>query len=381
MLGKGGGVAGASGKGAALALAGLLLAPGVACRREDPKIKELTVRAAQADDASRQLRQAWMAQMALLPLLGRSHPRPAAPYAIPFTPEQVRFLEARVNAERDVSRQTLIREALAQDREIRELGERLTRLKAGLPTPDIAQPQDTHAGLALRFLLGRGVPEAQARRLLGKVPLLPRLTPGFEVYHVYENGVYTTWVTQGSAPVSPRNLGLEAVEHARDRARARNGRLDRALEGLLAQKCGLELELAELHIQRAAFLEERETLRNAQTAAATTLNSLHFLVGTREDLLEDGVVVLPFLGKGRAGPRWRDALFTQHLDLRQGHALRILAEDAGLERIGTLEVIPGSYVPGEDFSLEFSPDRRAVTVELRSLERFRNTKVVFALAE
>lgn len=369
----------------AWALPAALLALGLACRREDPKIRELTVKAAQADDAAQQLRQAWKAQLGRLPMIARFRPQRLSPYAIPFTPEQIRYLQARVNAERDVSRQALIREALAKDAEIRDLGERLARMRTDLPAPDVVKPHESHYGLAMRFLRGRGVPEDQARDLVRRANILPRLAPGFEVYHFLENGVYATWVAQGGAPLSPAEVNRQAelgeIEEARDQARARSGRLDVALGELVAQKRALELEVSELHIEREAFLEDRDALQGAEAANTTSLNSLHFLVGERQELEQSGVIVLPLLGRGRAGPAWQDSLFTQHLDLRRSTAIPIRAQDLGLERIGSIQVVPGSYLPEVHYLLHFSPDRRSASIELLEPARFRNDKVVFAVAE
>ncbi|BDU75884.1 hypothetical protein [Mesoterricola sediminis] len=365
----------------AAALAGLLM--GSACRREDPRIGEMTVRAAEADEAAQQLREAWRAQLLRLPRLGRDRPGPGGPYAIPFTPEQIRFLQARINAERDVSRRALLQEALDQDRLIRTLGARLEQLKRDLPVPDIAGPHDSHHGLALRFLKGRGLPDGEARRLLAGVPLLGRLAPGFEVYHVLAGGQYATWVAQGGSPLSPRDLNasddLEALRATRDSARARRGRLDQAATALLAQKRALDLEVSELRLQREQLLEEQADLQAEAAAHAGDLNALHYRVGLRTDLEQAGIIVLPVLGRGRAGIAWSDAAFTQRLDLRRTQRLVLRAEDLGLRRIEDVDVVPGSCVEGVHYRLTYAPDRREVAVDLLTPARFRNDKVVFAV--
>lgn len=371
------------GRWAAGALAAALAACAVSCRREDPRIRELTVKAAQADDAARQLRQAWSAQLARLPLLRR---RPApGPLAIPFTPEQIRFLQARVNAERDVSYKALLREALDKDREIRDLGLRLGQMKADLPPPDVVRPHDSHYGLAMRFLRSRGVPDAKARDLLSRTPILERLEPGSEVYHFYVDGVYGTFVAQGSAPHSPAELAklgdLEELQDARNQARARSGRLGLALAELQAQKAALDLEVSELRIERERLMEERGSLEDARVVQAASLNSLHYLVGLKDDLERAGIIELPFLAKSRAGAAWRDAAFTELLDLRGGNAIRIQAGDLGLERIGSVDLVPGSYLRDVHYRLAFDGDRKAVTVVILNPARFRNDKVVFAVSD
>lgn len=355
-----------------------------ACRREDPRIRELTNKAAQAEEASQQLRGAWVAQLKRLPLLAMGRPRPKSPLAVPFTPEQIRFLEARINAEQDVSRRALLQEALVKDREIRTLSERLEQLKKGLPTPDIARLHDSHYGLAMRFLRSRGVPEDRARTLISTVPLLGRLDPGFEVYHFLVGDEYGTWVAQGSSPHSPRELNrmddLGELKGSRDRAHTSSDRLGQTMRGLQAQRRALELEVSGLRLQRGQFLEERESLLQEESANLDGLNSLHYMVGLQPDLERAGIVTLPLLGKSHAGPNWQDSVFDRHLDLRRASTIQIHAQDLGLQRIGSIAVIPGSYLENVHFRMSLSPDRRTATVELLAPARFRNDKVVFAVS-
>lgn len=371
---------------AARPLAGALILPAalfLACRREDARIRELTVRAAQADEAAQELRAAWRAQLVRLPRLGRVRPG-AAPLAIPFTPEQIRFLQARINAERDVSRKALLQEALDQDRRIRELGERLERLGGGLPVPDEAGPGDSHHGLALRFLKGRGIPDGRAREMLAQARILPRIAPGFLVYHFLVDGAYATWVAQGSARITPDALNgeedLQRLEASRDAARARSGGLDLALETLVARKRALELEVSQLRLQREHDLEARDFLLAEGEEADRALGSLHFLVATREDLESAGIVSLPLLGRSRAGPGWQDGLFVRHLDLRRERVLRIRADEVGLARIGRIVVVPGAFEEGVHYRITYGPGRAEAEVELLEPDRFRNGKVVFAVS-
>jgi len=353
----------------------------VACRREDPRIRELTGRAAQADEAAQQLRRAWMAQLTRLPSLGRP---PGGPLAIPFTPEQLRYLQARINAERDISRKGLLQEAILHDQEIRVLGHKLEHLKRELPTPDRVRPSDSHYGLAMRFLRSQGIPDEQGRRMLSRAPILGRLDPGFEVYHFLVGGEYATWVAQGSSPFPPQELNrpeaLEGLRGARDRAEGSSGRLSQEVGGLQAQRRSLEREISELRIQRGQFLEERENLLREEDASLHGLNSLHYLIAPRTDLERAGIVTLPLLGQSHAGPNWQDSVFNRHLDLRRASSILIRAQDLGLGRIGGITVVPGSYLENVHFRLILSPDRQTAVVELLVLPRFRNDKVVFAVS-
>nr|WP_320131827.1 hypothetical protein [uncultured Holophaga sp.] len=357
---------------------------GIACHREDPRIRELTTQASQSDEAAQQLRRAWMAQLTRLPALARHLPHQTAPLTIPFTPEQIRFLQARINAERDVSSRALIQEALVQDELIRKLGGRLEELKKALPAPDEVQPDDSHYGLAMRFLRAKGIPDDRARRMLSRIALLDRLAPGFLVYHFMVGDTYATWVAQGSASCTPAELnqpgGLDRLKSARDRTLVHGGQLSQELRGLQAQKRALELEVSELQLQRESFSEAQESLQSEKSANNRELNSLHYLMGRKDTLEREGIISMPLLGRSQAGPNWRDALFTRHLDLRRTRTLQLRASDLGLPRIGRVEVVPGSYLEKVHYRILFSPDRQSATVELLVPARFMNDKVVFAVS-
>ena len=364
-------------------LAGLALAALVACQREDPQIRALTEQAAQADEASQQLRQAWSAQFKRLALVGvRDLRLDASPMLL--TPAQKRALEARLRIEKDSSRRGLLQEVLDKEAELRTLSDRVMDLKAALPPPEIAQANDSHYGLALRFLQGRGLSEEAARKALSHVPLSERMAPGFEVYHFYVHGEYGTWVSQGGAAVSPRELDRrepDPLPGQRDAAVATSRRLQKQLGVLENQKRLIEREISGIQAERLGFLEGQARLRWENADQLARLNSLHYLVGVRAALEAEGIIEVPLFGLDRSGPAWRDAAFTQHLDLRTGTTLVIRAQELGLTRIGKVIVVPGSYTAGEHYRLTLSADGQAATVELLALPRFKNDKVVFAVED
>lgn len=364
----------------ALAL-GLASFPG--CKREDPEIVALTKKATHVDEASRQLRQAWRAQYRRLNLLGVKALRPE-PVQVLLTTEQKKNLEARLKVERDISRQALIREALEKDVEIRALTETLEHLKNELPDPEIVSRNESHYGLALRFLRRQGRSDSEAKALLSRATLHDRIAPGFEIYHFFRNGVYSAWVAQGSADFSPQDLARpdwEMLEARRDERLDENARLKRELQRLKGQKLDTEQEIDALKTEHRHLADGAAGLQEDNATQLARLNSLHYLVGVRDALRDSGIIETPLFDKERSGRSWRDRLFTQSLDLRHGHTLQFRAQAFGLKRIGKVVVVPGSYIKDEHYRVTLSPDGQWASVELLSLERFRNDKVVFALVE
>jgi hypothetical protein len=354
----------------------------LACKREDPQIRALTKRASEADEAAQELRQAWSAQFQRLTLAGVKGVRFDRPMRL--TDDQKRALEARVRIEKDSSRQGLLREILGHEADLQALNDRLAGLKAELPEPEIAAPSDSHYGLAMRFLKSRGQSDAEARIAISRVSLAERLAPGFEVYHFYAHGEYGTWVSQGRALISPRELAGQdphLLANERDEAVAHGQRLQRELRLLADQKARIEGEIAMIQEERTRFLDGRAQLQSENEQQLARLNSLHYLVGVRDALETEGIIERPLFGRDQSGRNWRDAVFTHNLDLRAGAALFIRAQDLGLRQISKVSVVPGSYTPGEHYRLTLSADRQTATVELLTLQRFKNDKVVFAVVE
>lgn len=361
----------------------LLLALAVACRREDPRIRDLTRRAEQAEAAARELRQAWADQQRRFLRAGFGAQAPDAATLV-LSPEQKRFLEDRINRERDSSRQALLKEVLVQDARIAGLRAEVARLQEGLPHPDRVRVHESHYGLALRFLRSRGLSGPEARRLLSRAPLMDKLAPGFEVYHFHTEGAYGTWVGQGAAAVSPADLnaeGREEAEEARDDAREQSRRSRRELAELARQKRAVEAEIDAVRSEYGHLLAGRAALGAETEAQAARLNALHHRIGLRKDLEAAGIIEVPFFGPPRAGRAWRDELFQDHLDLRAAQRLTLRAADLGLRRIGRVILVPGSLQAGEHYRLVFGPGRRSAVLEILVPERFRNTKVVVALSE
>jgi len=368
----------------ALALmAASLLMVSTACKREDPQIRELTQKAAEADKASQQLNQAGGEQQKKLAQAGVNDIKPNAE-TLQLTEEQKKALEERIKNEKNSSYQALLQEVLDKDKEIKELNAKVAKLKADLPKPDVAKMNDSHYGMALKFLKKKGVPEAEAKKLVSRVAIMDKLAPGFEVFHFYANGTYGTWVSQGKAKITPNDLmrqEREKVEGERDEAVAANEKLQEEVTDLESQKKKIEEEITNLQTERSNLIEERTKLQADNAGQLAKLNSLHYVVGKRDALKAEGVIEIPVFAKDRAGKNWRDEVFTQSLDLRSAKTIVIKAADLGLKKIGKVSVVPGSYLKDEHYKLTLSEDKMTATIELITVSRFKNDKVVFAVTD
>ena len=367
----------------AMTLAVLLVAP--ACKRsgEDKEIRDLSQKAAELDQLSQQAGASGADQTKKLREAGVNDVRPNAA-TLQLTEEQKLALEERIKAEKNSSYQALLQDVLDKDKEIKTLNEKIGQLRAVLPRPDVAKANDSHYGMAMRFLRKKGVPEEKARQLISRVLIMDKMAPGFEVYHFYSHGVYGSWVSQGRAAISPTALQAEEkakTEGERDLANEKSQKLQEEVADLNAQKEKITADIDALRTEKTNMIKEMEGLSATNEAQKARLNSLHYLVGNRKTLEKDGVIVVPVFAKDRAGTRWSDGVFTQSLDLRSSDSITLTAADAGLQKIGKVSVIPGSLEKDKHYTLTISEDKSAATVKILTKDRFRNEKVVFALAE
>ena len=367
----------------AMTLAVLVVAP--ACKRsgEDKEIRDLSQKAAELDQLSQQAGASGADQTKKLREAGVNDVRPNAA-TLQLTEEQKLALEERIKAEKNSSYQALLQDVLDKDKEIKTLNEKIGQLRAVLPRPDVAKANDSHYGMAMRFLRKKGVPEEKARQLISRVLIMDKMAPGFEVYHFYSHGVYGSWVSQGRAAISPTALQAEEkakTEGERDLANEKSQKLQEEVADLNAQKEKITADIDALRTEKTNMIKEMESLSATNEAQKARLNSLHYLVGNRKTLEKDGVIVVPVFAKDRAGTRWSDGVFTQSLDLRSSDSITFTAADAGLQKIGKVSVIPGSLEKDKHYTLTISEDKSAATVKILTKDRFRNEKVVFALAE
>ncbi|HXC17793.1 MAG TPA: hypothetical protein VNV60_10165, partial [Holophagaceae bacterium] len=306
------------------------------------------------------------------------------PDTMQLTDDQRKALEDRIKNEKNSSYQALLQEVIDKDKQIKDMNDKLDKLKSELPKPDVARNNDSHYGLAMRFLQKQGLSKTDAKRLVDNVNIMDKLAPGMEVYHFYSNGVYGTWVTKGRARISPSELNRQErakIEGERDTAVAQNEKLQEEVSDLATQKEQLSSDVAGLQQEKTTLTQQVSDLTTLSEKQKTDLNSLHYIVGNRKELEKQGVIIIPIFAKDRAGAKWANEAFTNEVDLRTNDSLTFTAADAGVTKIGKVNVVPGSLVKDQHYSLTIAPDKMSATVKLLDKGRFTNEKVVFAVSE
>ncbi len=371
--------------GAALVAAPLAITLSVGCdqksQSETTESKDLIKKVAEAQQAEGQSQAATKAQAEALAKAG-VQPNAAV---IQLTPEQRAMLETRVKNEKDNSTAALLQEILDRDKQIGELNTKVAKLRSELPKPQIATEKDNHFALAVRYLKGRGLSEEKAKELAAKANILEDLQPGWHVYHQLAGGTYLTAVTQGKAALSPteylHNQRL-ALEQARDEHMAKAKDLSGQVEGLVAERVKVQEEVDALRTEKTTLLAQVTELGSLSQSQKAKLNSLHYLVGQRKQLVDEGVIIVPVFAKDRMGPKALASRFSQDLSLDTPNPeLKIQASDLGLAKIAKVNVVPGSLVKDQHYTVTLAEDRKFATIRILDPERMRNDRVVFAVTD
>ncbi len=372
---------------AACALAVFTLSVNSGCERKTPQEKEiqdLTKKAAELDKLNQQAATVGGAQNQALKQAGAGDVKLSAE-TMQLSEDQKKVLEERIKAEKNSSYAALLQEVIDKDKEVKELNEKIAKLRAILPRPDIAKSGDSHIDMAVKFLTKKkGISKEEAFKLVSRVSLEEKLAPGFEVYHFYSNGVYGTWVAQGKATISPNELKKaerEKIEGERDTATAAAEKLQEEVADLMAQKKKVQEDIAALQGEKEKMQKDMEAMSATNEAQKAKLNSLHYVVGNRKELEKSGVIVVPVFAKDRAGEKWSDSVFNKSLDLRSTDSITFNAAELNLGSIGKVSVIPGSIEKDKHYSLTIAADKKSAVIKFLVKDRFKNEKIVFAVAE
>jgi hypothetical protein len=276
-----------------------------------------------------------------------------------LTPEQRQLLEDRISKEKG-SRKSLLQEILNQDVQIRTLRTRLESIATQVPASHVAAHGDRHDRIAMDFLLSKGVPAEKAYELISKLNLEDALVPGFRVWTYYDNGQFGTWVTQGTATISPaeRQRRLrEEVETLRAEQNALMGQystLKKSAEDLQRRADAGEADA------RAALSAAEAAAAAARASAEALSNVVHYGIGTKKALEAAKVI------DGKLSLKNLDIPEVQSLNLaaQQSIVFEPASYDPKIKKVKRVRVAPASFLEGQDYSVTTVGD---VGIELRVL--------------
>jgi hypothetical protein len=295
--------------------------------------------------------------------------------------EQAQVLAQRVAQEKDISYRGMLQEVISVNSQMDKLNQEMAELRAKLPAPYVVKQGDSHFKVCLEYLTEKGVSEDDAVKLIEQTSLTTELLPGFEVWNYYNEGVFGSFVTQGTGKMSPNALA-RATKRRIDTDRqnliqARNQK-EEEVKDLETRRTELQDELKKLDEERKNMMSKMEDMASKNEALAKQMNSVTYQIATFKDFAKQGVVRKPTLGK------WETSDIdkiqnTSVLDLRADNRITLNASSLGLGRISKILIFPRSYDENEDYKLVITDDRQSATIVLQKPEKFQLAKLAIAV--
>lgn len=299
-----------------------------------------------------------------------------------LTPEQAELMARRIAQEKDLSYRGILQEVIDLDQEMTQLSQEMQEVRSRLRPPYVVQRGETHFQVAMNFLTEEvGLSEEEALRHIEREALFPELLPGFEIWNYWGEGVFGTFVTQGSAKISPNELMRISKRKIDQERRTLTEARDRAQEqvsDLETRRLELEDQLSKLEGERAQALAQIAQMAEQNAELASQLNSVIYQVARFSTFEKEGVLRKPALGKWRTSDL--DKLTdTKSIDLRQTREISFSSMDAGLSKISKVILFPRYFLEDDDYRIEIAQDRTSGTLTLLRPERFQLVKLAVAL--
>ena len=299
-----------------------------------------------------------------------------------LSPDQKRVLEEKIKNEKDVSIKSLLQDILDKNSDIQNLNARVQELESLLPRPHLVEKGENHYQIAMNFLLNeKGVDKARAMELVERAALFEPIVPGFKIWNFYAEDEYGTFVTQGTAPISPnqiqRRVKKELVD-AKDRAVAEKEKLQGDIDEMESRRQELISQLDLLNQEKQSMLTRMSDLNSQNQEMQTALNSVFYALDLPRVLAEKGIIKGGFLRSTKL-QKVDAALFDRSLDLRGDAHIAVSATEFRLARIGDISIYPGFFKAGVDYRVEFDATRQNATITILDAKKFMSEKIAIAV--
>jgi hypothetical protein len=299
-----------------------------------------------------------------------------------LTPEQKKVLEDKIKNEKDVSIKSLLQDILDKNSDIQNLNARVQELETLLPKPHLVEKGENHYQIAMNFLLNeKGVDKARAMELVERTALFEPIVPGFKIWNFYAEDEYGTFITQGTAPISPnqiqRKVKKELVD-AKDKAVAEKEKLQSDINEMEERRIELISQLDLLNQEKQNMLSRMSDLNDQNQEMQTALNSVRYALGRTKILAEKGIIKGGFLRATKL-QKVDAALFDRSLDLRNDPVIVVNASELQLARISDITIYPAYFKAGTDFKVEFDATRQNATVTFLDANKFMSEKIAIAV--
>jgi type II secretory pathway component PulM len=299
-----------------------------------------------------------------------------------LSPEQKKVLEEKIKNEKDVSIKSLLQDILDKNSDIQNLNTRVQELETLLPKPHLVEKGENHYQIAMNFLLNeKGVDKTRAMELVERTALFEPIVPGFKIWNFYAEDEYGTFVTQGTAPISPnqiqRKVKKELVD-AKDRAIAEKDKLQSDISEMEIRRGELISQLDLLNQEKQNMLTRMSDLNDQNQEMQTALNSVFFALDLKKNLNEKGIIKGGFLRSTKL-QKVDITLFDQSLDLRGEPRINVAASAFQLAKIRDITIYPSYFKLNTDYKIEFDETSQNATITLLDVKKFMSEKIAIAI--
>lgn len=299
-----------------------------------------------------------------------------------LTEEEKQLLEEKIQNEQDVSIKSLLSDILDKKDEISELQGKIKILEALLPSPHVVAKGENHYEIAMNFLLNeKGIEKKRALQLIERTAMFEPLIPGFKVWNFYSGEEYGTFITQGSAPISPNAIRRKAKKDlvdARDNAIAEKNKLADDIKVLEQKREQIIGQVDDLHHEQQNLVMKITDLGEKNSQMQTAINSVYYLLDTKKNLLDKKIIRGGFL----RSPRLKNVspeLFETSMDLRAFNSIEVKAEQFKLKKIKKIVVYPKFYKKDVDYEITIDESRQYAAIKLVSVDKFKNDRIVISV--
>lgn len=280
--------------------------------------------------------------------------------------------------EESISFKTLLNKILKKEAEISLLRSHISECESILPTPHVVIEGEDHFQIALNYLVfTHGLSEEESTKHIERCGLVGQLAPGFKVWNFWTGRLFGSFVTQGSASVSPNHLRRMEKKEIRETAMERNMLAAGAIN-LEKKKERCLMQIDHLTNQRDHLVNKIKELREVNTRLNRVANSLHYKIDLSKNLINEGTLKRRFLKKPELN-NMPSQKFPLSIDLSSKDEITILASHLSLKEIKKLKVYPELFREGEDYIQTIDPYKNEASVTILRPDKFKSRRIILAI--
>lgn len=122
-----------------------------------------------------------------------------------LSPEQEKKLSEIIQKESDIGMKAMLQKLIDSDKKIEELNQQIKSIEEKLPKPYVVKKGDATRKIAMDYLVDiQKLSKEEAKKLVDQTGTFDEIVPGNYIYLYYNDGVFGTFVTQGTAKYSPQ---------------------------------------------------------------------------------------------------------------------------------------------------------------------------------